>query len=67
MMRMQVLLPLGGPPLDPVPTRLLVAGPRESKWHGARVETAGLLRRVALALAEIPQQRKERDLAGPRR
>ena len=42
-------------PLKPVPTRLLVAGPRESKWSGARVETAGLLRRVAGALAEIAQ------------
>ena len=42
--------------LDPVPTRLLVAGPRESKWAGARVETAGLLRRVGRALAEIPRQ-----------
>jgi hypothetical protein len=47
--------------LDPVPTRLLVAGPRESKWRGARVETAALLRRVGLALVEIarPPVRKE--------
>lgn len=43
---------------EPIPTRLLVAGPRESKWSGARVETATLLRRVALALAEIPRQRE---------
>ncbi len=42
-------------PLDSIPTRLLVAGPRESKWQGARVETAALLRRVGLALAEIPR------------
>jgi hypothetical protein len=60
-------LPFETMPLDPVPTRLLVAGPRESKWQGARVETAALLRRVALALAEIPQRRKERDLTRPQR
>jgi hypothetical protein len=45
-------LPLEGR-IDPVPTKILVAGPRESKWSGARIETAGLLRRVALALAAI--------------
>ena len=49
-----LMLPLDGLKLDPAPTRLLVAGPRESKWRGARVETAALLRRVALVLAEIP-------------
>ena len=38
---------------DPAATRLLAAGPRESKWPGARVETAALLRRVERALAEI--------------
>lgn len=48
-------LPLETRVLDPVPTRLLIAGPRESKWQGARVETAALLRRIALALAEIPR------------
>jgi Circularly permutated YpsA SLOG family len=32
------------------PIRLLVAGPRESKWSSARVETIDLLRRVADAL-----------------
>lgn len=37
--------------------RLLVAGPRESKWSGARVETAGLLRRVGLDLREINARR----------
>lgn len=42
--------------LDPVPTRLLVAGPRESKWRNARIETAGLLRRIGLALTEISKQ-----------
>jgi hypothetical protein len=48
-------------PLDarPVPTRLMIAGPRESKWAGARVETAGLLRRVALAIEEVPRERAE--------
>jgi hypothetical protein len=46
-------LPFETSTLAPIPTKLLVAGPRESKWQGARVETAGLLRRVALALTEI--------------
>lgn len=31
---------------------LMVAGPRESKWPGAQVETAGLLRRVELELRQ---------------
>lgn len=39
--------------LELVPTKLLVAGPRASKWPGARAETAALLRRVAMVLAEI--------------
>jgi Circularly permutated YpsA SLOG family len=34
----------------PVPMRLMIAGPRESKWPGARVETAALLRRVGVEL-----------------
>lgn len=38
---------------DPIPTRLLVAGPRESKWRGAHAETAALLRRIGASLAEI--------------
>jgi hypothetical protein len=46
-------LPLETRSLDPVRVRLMIAGPRESKWSGARVETAGLLRRVALELQEI--------------
>lgn len=48
-------------------TRLLVAGPRESKWPGARVQTAALLRRVAAALAEIAQPTPTRDLNKDRR
>lgn len=63
-----LLLPLEacpGDPLGPPLTRLLIAGPRESKWSGARVETAALLRRVASALAEIPRTpRPGRDLTG---
>lgn len=56
-------LPLETIAPDPTPTRLLVAGPRESKWQCARVETAGLLRRVALALMEIRRvPRQEGDL-----
>jgi hypothetical protein len=52
---LKVQLPLPLDTCDPIPAKLLVAGPRESKWRGARVETAALLRRVALALAEIPR------------
>ena len=64
MMMKTLPLPFEGPQLDPVSTRLLIAGPRESKWQGARIETAGLLRRVALALAEIGQPPDPgRDLA----
>jgi hypothetical protein len=46
-------LPIEKRALDLVPIRLMIAGPRESKWPGARVETAGLLRRVGLELREI--------------
>ena len=48
--------------LDPVPTRLLVAGPRESKWPGARLETVAFLHRVALAIAGIRTPAQEQDL-----
>lgn len=51
---------------DDRPVLLLVAGPRESKWPGARVETAAILRRVARVLAEIPL-RKEGDLGASQR
>jgi hypothetical protein len=33
--------------------RLMIAGPRESKWTDARVETADLLRRVAVELKAL--------------
>ena len=56
-----LMLPLDGLTLDPAPT-LLVAGPRESKWRGARVETAALLGRVAIAIAEIVAPALDRDL-----
>jgi hypothetical protein len=47
-------LPLEGPTTnEPAPSRVLVAGPRESKWPGARFETVALLRRIARALTEI--------------
>lgn len=47
-------LPIDSASLPPVTTpRLMIAGPRESKWAGARTETAGLLRRIARSLAEI--------------
>jgi hypothetical protein len=43
---------------ETVPTRLLVAGPRESKWHGARIETAALLRRVASSLMKYAPRKE---------
>ena len=57
-----LMLPLDGLTLDPAPMRLLVAGPRESKWRGARVETATLLGRIARAIAEIGAPELDRDL-----
>jgi len=62
-------LPLGHD-LDPIPTRLMVAGPRERKWQGARIETAGLLRRVARAMTAISHSTgrdRDRDPARIRR
>ena len=56
-----LMLPLDGLMLDPAPT-LLVAGPRESKWRGARVETAALLGRIARAIAEIGAPELDHDL-----
>lgn len=53
LMMSMLTLPIITQVLDPVPTRLLVAGPRESKWRNARIEAAGLLRRIGLALSEI--------------
>ena len=41
------------------PLRLMIAGPRESRWSGARVEAAGLLRRVALELYKIQRGTSE--------
>lgn len=61
-------LPLEAHAIGPITTKLLVAGPRESKWRGARVETAGLLRQVASSLAEISRTREPgRDLAWAQR
>lgn len=45
-------------PIEPAappspPPRLMVAGPRESKWPRARIETAKILRHVARALDDI--------------
>lgn len=50
-----LMLPLEGIRLDPAPLRLLVAGPRETKWPGARACTAVLLRRIALAEIRVPK------------
>lgn len=47
-------LPIEVRELDPV--RLMIAGPRESKWPGARTETAELLRRVGGELQRINQR-----------
>lgn len=57
-----LMLPLDGLKLDPAPTRLIVAGPRESKWRGARAETAALLRRITLAITEIGTPMPNQDL-----
>ena len=62
-----LLLPLDGLRLAPAPMRLLVAGPRESKWRGARAETAAFLARIALQIAEIRTPRQEQDLPGEQR
>jgi hypothetical protein len=42
------------PEIDGDELRLMVAGPRESKWPVGRIETAGLLRRVKIELAKPP-------------
>lgn len=58
-------LPLEAPPDNPLGSilpRLLVAGPRESKWQRARIETAGLLHQIAIALTEITRPPKS-DIA----
>lgn len=60
-MQRSPMLPLDG--LDPVSTRLLIAGPRESKWRGACAETAALLSRIARAIAEIRTPKLDQDLA----
>jgi hypothetical protein len=60
--RQTLMLPLDGLKLVPAPMRLLVAGPRESKWRCARIETAALLRRIALAIAEIRTPKLSQDL-----
>jgi hypothetical protein len=57
-----LMLPIDGFTLDPAPARLLVAGPRESKWRGARAETGALLGRIARAIAEICGPQLDRDL-----
>jgi hypothetical protein len=50
-------LPLETRDLDSESVRLMVAGPRESKWSGARVETYKLLRHVCLCLSELRLRR----------
>ena len=57
------MLPLPGFVAPPAPNRLLIAGPRESKWPGARTEAAGLLCRIAALLVEISQDCQNQDLA----
>jgi Circularly permutated YpsA SLOG family len=47
-------LPLPIATIAPEPeVRLMVAGPRESKWASGRVETYGLLRHVGRCLSEL--------------
>lgn len=70
MLRTTLLLPLDGIERDPArmpTTRLLVAGPRESKWSSASAQTAALLRQIAVALAEIPKTNQNQDLPQERR
>jgi hypothetical protein len=57
------MLPLLGFSAPAAPNHLLVAGPRESKWPGARAATAELLGRIAASLVEISRDRKKQDLA----
>ena len=57
------MLPLPGFVAAPGPNRLLVAGPRESKWPGARTEAVGLLCRIADLLVEISRDCQNQDLA----
>lgn len=57
------MLPLLGFSNPPAPNRLLVAGPRESKWLGARAQTAALLGRIAACLVEISGDCQNQDLA----
>ena len=63
LMMRTLMLPLDGLRLEPAPMRLLVAGPRESKWRGAQAATADLLRRVSRAIAEIRTPRARADSA----
>lgn len=57
-------LPIGSEAeIEPLPVRLMVAGPRESKWDGGRAETAGLLRRVAQELGDLEAGRSLRRSA----
>jgi hypothetical protein len=51
------LLPFAQAESPAISPRLLVAGPRESKWQGAQNAAAELLREVARALAEISHVR----------
>jgi hypothetical protein len=51
-------LPLDTRSLDPVPARLMVAGPRESKWSGAELATVEILRKVAVELRALNGDRR---------
>ena len=48
-------VPLAG--FDPDIFRLMIAGPRESKWAGARAASAGLLRQVGVELRTLGEHR----------
>lgn len=47
--------------------RLLVAGPRESKWEGASANTRALLRHVGTALLALQSPNTRQDTAAPPR
>ena len=59
MLRTQ-MLPLQGLQLEPAPTRLLVAGPRESKWGAAEAAATELLVGIARAIEKMRRPHDQR-------
>ena len=59
MLRTQ-MLPLQGLQLQPAPMRLLVAGPRESKWGAAEAAATELLAGIARAIEKMRRPHDQR-------